>query len=269
MLIEKFNTGLWFLKRPDYWTHGASLIARKFGEDKDDPETRERAGRWAAEHAVSVDAALQKLGIFDPSTCSLPVMPDGVLVEAEKRAERCDVKMGGPGDLGLLFSATALIGARRIVETGVAYGWSSLALLAALRVNGGGRLISVDMPYPKAGNEEWVGVVVPEDIRSDWTLIRKPDRNGIAGAIRQIGGEIDLCHYDSDKSYRGRKFAYPILWQALRPGGIFISDDIQDNFAFKEFVDEHNLDFGVTAFNGKYVGVTVKPANPDQPQSGS
>ena len=46
---------------------------------------------------------------------------------------------------------------------------------------------------------------------------------------------LDLCHYDSDKSYYGRRWAYPKLWEALKTGGIFISDDIQDNWAFKEF----------------------------------
>ena len=35
--------------------------------------------------------------------------------------------MGGPRNLNLLFNAIKLTGAKCIVETGVAYGWSSLA----------------------------------------------------------------------------------------------------------------------------------------------
>ena len=49
------------------------------------------------------------------------------------------------------------------------------------------------------------------------------------------GGSIDLCHYDSDKSWWGRAYAF-LLWKALKPGGLFISDDIQDNMFFAEFV---------------------------------
>ena len=68
----------------------------------------------------------------------------------------------------------------------------------------------------------------------------------------------DLAHYDSDKSYYGRKWAQPLIWQYLRKGGIFISDDIEDNSAFREFVLSKNLDFSVLKFEGKYVGVIRK-----------
>ena len=69
---------------------------------------------------------------------------------------------------------------------------------------------------------------------------------------------LDLCHYDSDKTYYGRRWAYPKLWKALRPGGIFVSDDIQDNFAFREFVESRSLDYRVVESQGKYVGVCRK-----------
>ncbi len=69
---------------------------------------------------------------------------------------------------------------------------------------------------------------------------------------------IDLCHYDSDKSYYGRSYAYPLLWNSLKEGGIFISDDIQDNFAFKDFVESMDLVYAVTEYKGKYIGITRK-----------
>ena len=79
--------------------------------------------------------------------------------------------------------------------------------------------------------------------------------------------EIDLCHYDSDKTYKGRCWAYPILWKALRPGGYFISDDIEDNFAFREFVDKLGLEPIIVSspeyrnddYYVKYAGVIKKP----------
>jgi predicted O-methyltransferase YrrM len=86
-------------------------------------------------------------------------------------------------------------------------------------------------------------------------LIREPDRNGIKKAISILNGTVDLVHYDSDKSYQGRNFGYPLLWDALREGGIFISDDIQDNMAFREFVSKEGAPFAVTESQGKYVGI--------------
>ena len=47
--------------------------------------------------------------------------------------------------------------------------------------------------------------------------------------------QIDLAHYDSDKSYEGRLYGYKKLWDYLRPGGVLISDDIGDNMAFIYF----------------------------------
>ena len=55
-----------------------------------------------------------------------------------------------------------------------------------------------------------------------------------------------------------KKWSQPLIWKYLRKGGVFISDDIEDNLAFKEFVASKNLDFFVLKFGGKYVGVIRK-----------
>ena len=114
------------------------------------------------------------------------------------------------------------------------------------------------MPYPKMNNEAYVGIAVPDRLRVPWEIIREPDRNGLKKAITRFGGEIDLCHYDSDKSWWGRRYGYQLMWEALAPGGVFISDDIQDNMAFAEFVGERRLSFAVTVFENKFVGITRK-----------
>ncbi len=49
-----------------------------------------------------------------------------------------------------------------------------------------------------------------------------------------------------------------MLWSALVPGGVFISDDIQDNAAFSEFVKNHDLTFAVTEYERKFVGIARK-----------
>ena len=255
-MYEKIKTGLWFLKQPGFWPHALALASRRMART-DHEAFRAEAEQWAAERAIPFDQALDELGLLkdrEPKT-----IPVALTEEAEELAKQSRVRMGGPGHLDLLYSAVLLSGAERVVETGVAYGWSSLAILSAMDELGSGRLASVDMPYPKAGNEAFVGIAVPERLRARWTLIRLPDRGGLAKAIRVLGGTIDLAHYDSDKSYSGRMYAYPLIWAALRSGGVFISDDIGDNFGFRDFAASVGAPFRITSFQGKCVGIIVKP----------
>ena len=256
-LSSKVATAAWFLRRPAFWSQASELARRKFRRPMDSRECVQAATKWAEERAVSIPAALEKVGLGRKH--DVPELDKSLLSEAERRAKHAAVQMGGAGDLQLIYAAVRLCGARAALETGVAYGWSSLAILAALAENGGGRLSSVDMPYPKMNNEQFVGIVVPENLRANWTLIRLPDRNGLKRAIADQGGSIDFAHYDSDKSYYGRDFAYPLIWAALAPGGVFISDDIEDNLRFAEFVAEKNVSFAVTECSGKFVGICRKP----------
>lgn len=257
--IEKLRTARWFLARPSHWAQAVELAKRKFRPDYDNPELRAAAHEWAAAQAVPVPDALAAVGLITTSVAEIPRLSGDLLDAAESCAARSKVKMGGAGDINLLYAATVLSGAVRIVETGVAYGWSSLAILAALESRDDARLVSVDMPYPKMNNEDFVGIVVPERLRDKWELVREPDRNGLVKAIAQLGGSIDLCHYDSDKSWYGRQFGYRLMWEALRPGGVFISDDIQDNFAFREFVEPNRRVYAITGYEGKFVGIVRKP----------
>lgn len=252
-MISKVATALWFARRPSFWLQGAELARRKVLPDYDTPELRNLAREWASERACTVEEALIKVGLDG----SVPLLDRELIREGQVLAARSPIQMGGEGDLRLLHAATVLSEATKVLETGVAYGWSSLAILAAIQGRIGS-LVSIDMPYAKAGNEAYVGIVVPQRLRKNWTLIRKPDRRGLRQGLALLGGTIDLCHYDSDKSWWGRQYAYPLLWNALRPGGVFISDDIQDNMAFREFVERRRAVFAITEAHGKYVGIARK-----------
>lgn len=256
-MLEKLKTVAWFAQRPVFWAQAAELSIRKTRPNRDRPALRAEATEWAAKRQISVEDALRTVGLDVPAG-GIPKIDTVLRMEAEDRARASAVMMGGPGDLDLLHAAVSLSGAKAVVETGVAYGWSSLAILSALNGREGARLVSVDMPYVKKNNEPFVGIAVPDRLRPNWTLIREPDRNGLKKAVAFLDGQIDLCHYDSDKSYYGRKFAYPILWESLRQGGVFISDDIQDNMCFAEFVQVIGCDYAVTQADGKFVGIMRK-----------
>src|SRR5690606_32311972 len=110
----------------------------------------------------------------------------------------------------------------------------SLSILLALGDYPTARLYSTDMPYANMGNEDFVGIVVPPRYKEQWELFREADVSGIPKILAKVKS-LDLIHYDSDKSYLGRMQTYPKLWGKLRSGGVFISDDIQDNLAFRDY----------------------------------
>ena len=253
-MLNKLLLLIWFILRPKYYLHLFSLIKRKFLINNDTTKNSKKAYEWAKENAISYVDALEKLNING----KLIGLDKDTITEGQKLEAKSSVKMGGAGHIHLLYDCVRLLKVRNVLETGVAYGWSSLAILKALSQNGSGKLYSVDMPYPRKKNENDVGIVVPQNLRNNWTLIRKPDNPGIISALNKAGGEIDLCHYDSDKSWWGRHYAYPILWKSLNSKGLFISDDIQDNLYFSEFVKKNLLKFAVVEFKGKFVGLIRK-----------
>ena len=254
-MLNKILIIIWYVLRPEYYQHFFSLIKRKFLFNHDTIENRKRAYEWAATNAVSYIDALKKLG-FESDIVGLD---NDTIIEGKKLAARSSVTMGGSGHIHLIYDCVRLLKAEKVIETGVAYGWSSLAILKALSITNKGKLYSVDMPYPTKKNEKDVGIVVPHYLKKNWVLIRKPDRPGIIDALNRAGSQIDLCHYDSDKSWWGRHYAYFILWKSLRSKGIFISDDIQDNLYFSEFVKSKFLKFAIVEFEGKFIGCIRKP----------
>jgi predicted O-methyltransferase YrrM len=256
-LAAKFSTLAWYLGDAERMVTLPSLLRRVLAPDAREKTQTQATAQCEAE-AIPLEAALASLAPGYKPVDFFAVYA-GQIAAAHQRCDASPVRMGGPGDLGLAYNLAEAVGAERVIETGVAYGWSTLALLLSLSHRPGSRLVSIDMPYAKAGNEPYVGVAVPDELRPHWTLLRKPDRAGLPEALRLLG-QIDLCHYDSDKSYTGRMFAYPKLWAALKPGGLFITDDIQDNLAFFEFADALKLPRVVIASQGKFVGAVRKPA---------
>lgn len=197
---------------------------------------RQAAEAWATQQAVSEAAGLEKLNIDVKTLRTLEQDFPGLLDEAASKEASATERMGGGGSADLIYGLCEALKVRSVVETGVAYGYSSLAILSSVAKRGG-RLSSVDMPHIWSRDRSQVGLVVPSTLRSSWTLIQCPDSIGLERAIR-ASTPLDFCHYDSDKSYEGRNWGYRLMWDALRSGGLFMSDDIGDNTAFRDFAAE-------------------------------
>lgn len=252
---EKLKTIWWFFKNPKYIAQINQVRKRKKNQLKED--TAEESVSWCNSKKITQQEALLMLTGSDEFIELNDLFPE-IMMEAKKQETLAPVKMGGEGATSFLFHLINKNKYQSIIETGVAYGWSSLAILLAIQDTPDGKLISNDMPYIKMNNEDSVGCVVPEKLKNSWDLQRSADINGIPKALNKFNQQIDCCHYDSDKSYTGRMFAYPLLWQAMSEGGVFISDDIQDNVAFKDFFEEIKIDTIVIEHLGKFVGIAKK-----------
>ncbi|MBI1321664.1 class I SAM-dependent methyltransferase [bacterium] len=257
-MITKLRNLVWFLKRPHLMPQVWYLFIRKFrpGIVAMD-STGDEALRWCRQSEVDMVTAYRKLTNQEPPAPILDLYSD-VFANAEKVTSACVVRMGGAGAVDMLYWISEYLQATRILETGVAYGWSSLAFLLSIEHRPEGKLVSVDMPYVGMNNDEHIGCAVPDSLRAQWTLLKTSDRQGVPAVLRKLG-TLDICHYDSDKSYQGRMWAYPLLWNALRSGGIFVSDDIGDNVAFRDFCASLKIDPVVFKYNGKFVGMMTKP----------
>jgi predicted O-methyltransferase YrrM len=254
----------WYLKRPSLYREifrAAGRIPNRTASTRAKLRREmAEAQAWCADSSRSLADVTRAIGIPEAVPPLSEVHPqEWAAALAMQRA--CTVKMGGPGHVDFLYHVCSYKRPKHVVETGVAYGWSTLAILLALEHNGQGSLVSIDRPYPGIDNDMFVGCVVPASLRPRWELVRRPDRDALPQVLRGSDG-IDLAHYDSDKSTEGRAFAYELLWSALRPGGVLISDDIGDNLAFRNFAEKMSrTPLVLTRANPggeQYIGVLVK-----------
>lgn len=260
---SKLEVALFLLGKPAYYPDlwrrvrlniGKALLPPVMGRSVD------VATRWAASVAVDADTVdLLAPGLRRSLAADFPAE----IGAAQEMEDKYPTQKGWGGSVDLIYAVCEAIQAKTVVETGVAQGFSTLAMLLSV-TRRGGRVYSVDMPAVALKDTSEVGIVVPQRLRTSWSLFPYPDSVGLARALAQVN-QIDFCHYDSDKSYEGRCMAYPMLWSRLRSRGVFMSDDIADNTAFRDFSEELGLSpivlksAGAGASNDRYVGLLVKP----------
>jgi hypothetical protein len=198
LMARKLRSAAYYLARPAFWAHFCHRGLGYVRSDLDGRTQRQDAANWARAHAQSVEEVLAQLGLLAAPDRYFPRMPASILKSAHRRVSAANCHMGGGGHVDLIYAATRLRKASNLLETGVAYGWSSLAFLSAAEQNGAGRLISVDRPYPDGAGTASVGIAVDAALRKRWHIIQEPDRNGLYKAIAAFPDGVDIAHYDSD-----------------------------------------------------------------------
>lgn len=262
MKISKaFQYAIWMAKRPQYLSVFLRKVLYRLSLGTEVAEA-EQASKQLDALAVPEQQALDQLF---PSSESIKPFDDtyaSEIAEAHVRVATSPDKLGGAAALNVLYQCVRKIKPDDVIETGVAYGWSSFAILAAMQENGQGRLTSID--FPQLGSTgRAVGAAIPEALKSRWSLLVGADREKLPVALSSVK-KLQLCHYDSDKSVAGRVFAYPLLWQTLAPGGLLISDDIADNLEFLRFGERCGVSpiiVRVIETNGKakFIGILRRP----------
>jgi len=181
-------------------------------------------------------------------------------IEATRKLQKLGVTLGGGGHYELLYFLTRWQKPQVVFETGVAAGFSSAAILSALEKNEQGQLKSSDFPYFRLERpERFIGCLVEEGLKSRWQLETKGDRLNLPKLLRDVQ-QVDLFHYDSDKSHYGRRFALKQVAPKLSAGAVLMMDDVQDNWFFREYAEANAARFRVFEFQGKYLGLVERGA---------
>jgi predicted O-methyltransferase YrrM len=138
--------------------------------------------------------------------------------------------------LNLLGALVSLMRPNVVVETGVALGFSTATILAAMRENGRGHLYSVDLPHVQYDHERETGSAVPAELRDRWTLTLGRSEKVLEPLLCRVE-PVDLSVHDANHAYSAQLREYRTAWPHLRSGGVLVSDDV-GNPAFVEFAAE-------------------------------
>lgn len=152
-------------------------------------------------------------------------------------------------DFTILYSLVRLVQPEVVVETGVASGASSVAILSALQQNGKGGLISIDLPpeevagkvleddmrYDKVfahhGRPGWV---IPEALASRWRLVLGDVRHALPSLLQELQ-HIDIFVHDDLHTPEHMFWEFETVWPHLSSGGVLAADDV--NWGWTTFLE--------------------------------
>ncbi len=135
----------------------------------------------------------------------------------------------------LCYLLCKLIRPRVVVETGVAYGVTTAYILRALSENRQGILHSIDLPPLAENGDDFVGYLVPLELRERWCLHRGVARRILPALLDELG-QVDLFCHDSLHTYWNMRFEFRCVLPYMAPVSAVVSDDVGCNEAFQELV---------------------------------
>tara|TARA_Y100000768_G_scaffold115275_1_gene85060 strand:- start:2227 stop:3003 length:777 start_codon:yes stop_codon:yes gene_type:complete len=213
--------------------------------------------KWASQRSTDADEFMKNIDkdLYEKTT----IFRNNFKLKADNILSQLDTWQGGGGAYDLLYFLIMKTKPLIVVETGVASGWSSNSILSAFEDANTQKshLFSSDLPY--YNNEEskkTIGILIEEKYKKNLTLCIRGDEECLDKFQNDLK-EVDLFHYDSEKSYEGRKFAWDKLNSKFSKNTIIIFDDIHNNFHFRDLVEELKVEYKIFKVQNKYVGIFV------------
>jgi hypothetical protein len=213
---------------------------------------RERHLQREVYAAIPYESAIERLR--DKIGCELDsIRQERSLSEVEEHVSAATAGLARDAPFGLFHNGDVALAkfcylvcralrCRNVVETGVAYGVTSSFILAALAHEGAGELFSIDLPPLGPNADSFVGCLIPKELCSRWHLYRGQSRHLMRSILNDIGG-VDLFIHDSLHTYQNMRWEFQQAWPFLRDGGMLIADDVEQNRAFADFVNDINPPF--------------------------
>ena len=121
-----------------------------------------------------------------------------------------------------------------IVETGVAYGLSSMYILQAFEENKKGSLHSIDGIFSPWQTMEMIGSAIPSNLKNRWSIHFGSSAENLHNVLSSLRS-VDIFFHDSLHTYKNMIFEYETAWPHIKNGGFLFSDDILGNNAFYDF----------------------------------
>ena len=142
---------------------------------------------------------------------------------------------GLQGTHGILFLVVRKYKPKIFVETGIASGYSSTVILKAMKMNGFGQLISIDIQdsVSPCGIQKPAGWLVPDTVRDIWTKTIGSSEE----KLTELKDPIDAFYHDSEHSEKNMSREFNWAAKHLPNGGVLISDDIDWNNAWNNFLN--------------------------------
>lgn len=164
----------------------------------------------------------------------------------------------------ILYALVKLLQPTTVVETGVAEGHSSSAILHALRDAGKqGQLYSLELPPGEQRLDDGAinspkekGHRVPQGLRKDWHLVLGDAKETLQPLLAKLG-TIDIFIHDSLHTESHMMWEYQAAWPHIRENGVLLSHDISVSFwqfARKQRVPMHVTNIG--SIRSRYGAVT-------------
>jgi predicted O-methyltransferase YrrM len=157
-----------------------------------------------------------------------------------------------------LYALCKIIKPEKVVETGVAYGLSSMYILQALFENKKGTLYSIDSVFSPWQSKEMIGSAIPSHLYDNWRLVFGSSSEKLKDTLSSLGS-LDIFFHDSLHTYKNMKFEFETAWPFVNKDGFLISDDISGNNAFQDFYSKISLKPFILPQNEKsFLGILKK-----------